>query len=166
MKTPKNNPKKAKKQPKTTKKDQNMNITNPPKSGPQDVKKVNFDTKNLTFLLNEANVATFNEFLSRAKELSPKVSREPGQETYRLGQFTTNRHRIGQLYASRIGGVRRFATDYAAHAFQTCITEHGLIMLSDLADDFVKEKSVPLKGLAIDEMDIKKDDNQVETLED
>lgn len=118
-------------------------LTTIPKSGPQDIKDVPFSTTSLESVLNHGTVAQFNDLVDRAK--SRKADLETGQqETYRLGQFTGNKHRIGQLYAQRVPGVRRFSVDYAAHAYQTCINESGLKILAEVAEVvIVKELATP-----------------------
>lgn len=117
-------------------------FTTLPKSGSQEVKDVPFSTTALESVLNNGTVAQFNDLIDRAK--AEPVDKTPGQETYRLGQFTSNRHRIGQLYAQRVPGVRRFSVDYAAHAYQTAINESGLRSLAKVAEDvIVQELATP-----------------------
>lgn len=117
-------------------------LTTIPKSGPQDIKDVPFSTTSLESVLNHGTVAQFNDLIDRAK--AEPVDKTPGQETYRLGQFTGNKHRIGQLYAQRVPGVRRFSVDYAAHAYQTAINESGLRSLAKVAEDvIVQELATP-----------------------
>lgn len=119
-------------------------FTTLPKSGSQEVKDVPFSTTALEAVLNNGSVDQFNDLIDRAK--AEQVDKSPGQETYRLGQFTGNRHRIGQLYAKRVPGVRRFSVDYAAHAYQTAINESGLRSLAKVAEDvIVQELATPAK---------------------
>lgn len=119
-------------------------FSNPPKSGSQEVKHVPFSTTALESVLNHGTVAQFNDLIDRAK--SRKADLETGQqETYRLGQFTSNRHRIGQLYAQRVPGVRRFSVDYAAHAYQTSVSESGLRILARVAEDVIVQELAATK---------------------
>lgn len=117
-------------------------FTTLPKSGPQDIKPVPFSTTALESVLNNGSMAQFNDLIDRAK--AEPADKTPGQETYRLGQFTSNRQRIGMLYSQRVPGVRRFSVDYAAHAYQTCINESGLKILAEVAEVvIVKELATP-----------------------
>lgn len=121
-------------------------FTSIPKSGPQDVKDVPFSTTALESVLSTGTVAQFNDLMDRAKTKAGDLDKSPGQEVYRLGQFTSNRHRIGQMYANRVPGVRRFSVDYAAHAYQTSISQSGLRILAQVAEDvIVQELSEPPK---------------------
>lgn len=117
-------------------------FTTLPKSGPQDIKPVPFSTTALESVLNNGSMAQFNDLIDRAK--AEPADKTPGQETYRLGQFTSNRQRIGLLYSQRVPGVRRFSVDYAAHAYQTAINESGLRSLAKAAEDvIVQELATP-----------------------
>lgn len=108
--------------------------------GSQDVKTAPFPTEGFSRMLG-ADMKQFLAFLSAVNARKGELGKWSNCERYRLGQFTTNRSRIGILGSSTIPGIRKVATDYAANAYQTMVNEDTLRVLCEEADKVLTSRS-------------------------
>lgn len=117
--------------------------------GSQDVKTAPFSTEGFSRVLG-ADMKQFLDFLAAVNARKGELGKWSSCERYRLGQFTTNRSRIGILGSSTIPGIRKVATDYAANAYQTMVNEDTLRVLCEEADRVLVSQSsseeTPPKG--------------------
>lgn len=112
-------------------------FTHIPQGGSQEILDVPFHTTNLERVLS-GDIKDFLKWLDAVQARKPYIRdvQIANGMRYRLGQFTTNRARIGILAKGVIPGIRRIATDYASNAYQTFITESTLRILEEEAKNF------------------------------
>lgn len=116
-----------------------MNYNQVPQGGSQEIKPTPFSTSKLTEVLN-GDIKPFLTFLDAVSARKGELGQWSNSERYRLGQFTTNRSRIGILGSSTIPGIRKVATDYAANAYQTMVNEDTLRVLCEEAGKVLESK--------------------------
>lgn len=119
-------------------------FTRIPQGGSQEILDVPFHTTNFERVLN-GDMKDFLKWLDAVQARKPYIRdvQIANGMRYRLGQFTTNRARVGILAKGVIPGIRRIATDYASNAYQTFITESTLRILEEEAKNFYQADLTP-----------------------
>ncbi len=126
-----------------------------PRGGSQDYLEVPFSTHELEKVLS-GDMQHFLKWLDAVQARKEEIrSAQVGDAArYRLGQFTTNRSRIGILAKGIIPGVRKVATDYAANAYQTVVTEPTLRVFEEEAKRLAAPAALAAPEPAYEEADI------------
>lgn len=122
-------------------------MNNLPKGGSQEILDVPFDTQAFTRVLDVEDFKTFLEFVNLINERKGEIGPWTTPQRYRLGQFTTNKSRMGILNTGAIPGIRKVATDYAANAYQTLVNEDTLKLLCQTAEDLLASKQVAKEAI-------------------